>query len=55
MLYFNRIGVSEGIEIIKTRAAKECHISHYWYFLVKGFNFQPHAFNGCRDLLMMFI
>ena len=22
-------------------------------FLDKGFNFQPHVFNGCHDLLMM--
>ena len=25
--------VSEGININKTSASKECNISHYWYFL----------------------
>ena len=28
-------------------------ICHYWYFLDKRFNFQPHVYNGCHDLLMM--
>ena len=54
MLYFNSTDVSGGIEIIKTSVSKECHISHYWYFSVKGFNFQPDAFNRCHDILRMF-
>ena len=29
MLYFDRIGVSEGIDCNKTRASKECDICHY--------------------------
>ena len=32
MLYYNRINVSEGIDINKTSASKECDICHYWYF-----------------------
>ena len=31
MLYFNRIDVSEGIDVNKTSSAKECDICHYWY------------------------
>ena len=31
-LYYNRINVSEGIDINKTSASKECDICHYWYF-----------------------
>ena len=30
MLYFDRIDVSEGIDINKTSASKECDICHYW-------------------------
>ena len=37
MLHFNRIDVSEGIDVKKTSVSKECDICHYWYFLNKGF------------------
>ena len=40
MLYFDRIDVSEGIDVNKTSASKECDIRQYWYFLNKGFKFQ---------------
>ena len=53
MLYFDRIDVSEGIDINKTSASKEYDIFQYWYFLDKGFKFQPHFCNGCHDVLMM--
>ena len=41
MLYFNRIDFSEGTDVNKTSASKECDICHYWYFLNKGCMFQP--------------
>ena len=53
MLYFDRIGISEGINVNKTSASKECDICHYWYFLNYSFKFQPNACNRCHDLLMM--
>ena len=40
MLYFDRIDVSEGIDVNKTRKSKECDVCHYWYFLEKSFKFQ---------------
>ena len=45
----------ERIDVSKTSESKECNISHYWYFLDKGFNFQLHVCNGCHDLLMIYI
>ena len=33
MLYYDRIDASEGIDVNKTGASKECDICHYWYFL----------------------
>ena len=39
MLYYEIIDVSEGIDINKTSASKECDICHRWYFLNKGFKF----------------
>ena len=53
MLYFDRIDVSEGIDVNKTSASKECDICHYWYFLNYSFKFQPNVCNRCHDLLMM--
>ena len=53
MLYFDRIDVSKVIGVNKTSKSKECHICHYWYFLNKGFKFQPNVCNGCHDLLIM--
>ena len=51
MLYLDRTPVSKGTEISKTSASKECDIFHYWYFLSKGFRFQPNACNRCHNLL----
>ena len=53
MLYFDRIGVSEGTDVNKTSASKECDVCDYWYFLNYSFMFQPNIYNRCHDLLMM--
>ena len=53
MLYYDRTDVSEGMNINKTSASKECDICHYWYFLNKGFKFQPYVWSRCNHLLMM--
>ena len=53
MLYFDRIYVSEGIDVNKTSATKECDVCHYWCFLNYRFKFQSNVCNRCHDLLMM--
>ena len=40
MLYYDKISVSEGIDINKTSTSKECNICHHCYFLNKWFRFQ---------------
>ena len=55
MLYYDRIDVSEGIDVNKTSASKECDICHYWYFINYSFKFQPNVCNRCHGLLMMSI
>ena len=55
MLYYDRIDVSEGIDVNKTSASKECDFCHCWYFLNYSFKFQPNVCNRCHDLLMMYI
>ena len=51
MLEYDRIDISEGIDINKTNASKECNICHYWYFLSKNFSYEPYLCNGCHDLM----
>ena len=49
MLEYDRIDISAGIGINKTKTSKECDISYYCYFLDKIF--QPYLCNGCHDLM----
>ena len=51
MLEYDRIDISEGIDINKTNASKECDICHYWYFLDKSFEYELYLCNGCHDLI----
>ena len=53
MLYYDRMEVSEGIDVNKTSASKEFDVCHYWYFLNFSFTFRPHICNRCNDLLLM--
>ena len=50
MWYYDRIDVSEGIDVNKTRESKECNVCCYWYFLNKDFMFQPNVYNRCLRL-----
>ena len=49
MLYFDTVEVSEGIDVNKTIASKECDICHYCYFLNYSFKFQPNVCNISHD------
>ena len=51
MLECDRIDVSEGIDVNKTNALKECELYHYWYFKGIGFKYKPYLCNGCQDLM----
>ena len=51
MLRHQKTDVSEGIDINKTSASKECELSHYWFFKDIGFKFEEHVCNKCHDLL----
>ena len=43
MLYYDRIEISERIDINETSASKEHDICHYWHLLNKGFKFQLYV------------
>ena len=51
MLVYDRIDISEGIDINKTSATEECDICRYWYFLDKKCNYEPYLCNECHDLI----
>ena len=53
MLQYQKIHVSEGIDVNKTSASEECELCHYWCFKDVGFKFEKHVCNGCHDLLTM--
>ena len=52
MLQYEKFDVSEGIDINKTSASKECMLCHYWYFKDVGYKFELHVCNKCHDVLM---
>ena len=45
--------VSEGIDVNKTSASKECELCHYCFFKDIGFKFEEHVCKRCHDLLTM--
>ena len=53
MLQYLKIDASEGIDVNKTSASKECELCHYWFFKNIGFKFEKHVCNGCHNLLTM--
>ena len=50
MLEYDRINISEGIDIKKTNSSKECRICLYWYFKDIGFKYEPYLCHGCHTL-----
>ena len=51
MLEYNRINISEEIDINKTNKSKESKIFHYWDFEDIGFKHEPYICNGCHGLI----
>ena len=50
MLKYERIDVSEGIDLNKSAKSIEYLICHYWYFKNIGYKYEPQVCNGCHDL-----
>ena len=55
MLQYEKIDASEGIDVNKTSAFKECELCHCCFFKDVGFKFEEHVCNRCQchDLLTM--
>ena len=43
MLQYEKIDVSEGIDVNKTSAPKECELYHYCFFKDVEFKFEEHV------------
>ena len=53
MLQYQKIDVSEGIDLSKTSTLKECELCHYWFFKHVGLKLEENVCNRCNDLLAM--
>ena len=51
MLEYDRINISEGIDVDTTNKLKECMLCHYWYFLDKNFSQGPYLCNDCYNIV----
>ena len=51
MLEYDRIDVSEGIDVNKSNTSKKCDICHYWHILDRGFKYEPYLCNGRHDFM----
>ena len=52
MIEYERIDISEGIDINKTNKSKECMLCHYWCFLNKNFSCGPYLCDGCYNIML---
>ena len=52
MLEYEKIDVSEGIDVNKLRDTKKGELCHFWYFLDKDLHYQKYYCNGCHDMSM---
>ena len=50
MLEYDKIDISEGIDINKTNKSKECMLCYYWYFLEKNFSYGPYRCYSCYNI-----
>ena len=51
MLKYDKIDISEGIDVKKTNKSKECMFCHYWYFLNKNISYGPYTCDGCYNIV----
>ena len=51
MLNYDKIDITEGIDLNKTNKSKECMFCHYWYYLNKNFSYGPFTCDGSYDIV----
>ena len=51
MLKYDKIDITEGIDVDKTNKSKECMFCHYWYYLDKNFSDGPCTCDSCYNIV----
>ena len=51
MSQYININISEGVDLNKTSASKECKVPHYWFFKDIGHESEKHVCNECHYVL----
>ena len=51
MLEYDRVDISEGIDVNKTNLSNEYDICRCWYFKDISFKYEPYFCNSCHDLM----
>ena len=55
MLKYDKIGITEGIDLDKTNKSRECMFYHYWCYLNKNFSYGPFTCDGCYNIVQKLI
>ena len=50
MLAYERIDISDGIDVYKSYKSKECMLCHYWNFLGERFSYGPYLCDECYNM-----
>ena len=50
MLEYEKVDISEGIDVDMSNKSKECVLCHYWYFLDKNFRYGPYLCDRCYNI-----
>ena len=50
MLTYERIDISDGIDVNKSDESKECTLCYYWYILDTSFSYGRYLCDGCYNM-----
>ena len=51
LLEYERIGISNGIDVDMSDKSKKSMLCHYWYFLDKNFSYGPYLCDRCYNIV----
>ena len=51
MLKYDKIDITESIDLNKTNKSKEYKFCHYWYYLNKNFTYGLFTCDGCYNIV----
>ena len=51
MLVYEKIDISDGIDVDMSDKSKECTLCYYWYFLDKSFSYGSYLCDGYYNMM----